>query len=672
MAVLKSIESIFNGSTLFRIPDYQRGYAWQVEHFDDLWQDILNVLPNMKRKHYTGALKVNRVSKNHAMNKWKEDKSFIEKSSDDALLHVIDGQQRLTTIVVLLWVILNDVEHKCEVFNGKTIKTLKEKYIHTEIVKGHPFSFYFGYENDDPSYEHLKQKIFEQDGDTGKLLETSYTKNLDAAKEFFLKKMKELDNKYETLANDVKEKIFRIITQNLKFELIDFSDEDIEISVIFETENNRGKKLTYLEILKNRLLYLTTLYTSRNENNEAELIIIRENLRLKITEAWQTIYLFLGLNKQNRLDDDDFLKAHWTMYCRYERAGKDPYANDIFKTVFVVKRVLDNTLKHTQIENYTTSLKQAVVEWYILNNPYHALSTILEQTDDENEFNSKILNLISIDKEEAFKLDKLNRLGFREFAPILLAARMKSIHEEDPTIDKTMRLRLIETIERYNFLLFPISHRKANLGEFYFQRLTQQLYHPENKSLVHGVVDDIWSFSQLIEDINLNWINRYLSFNTFADKIEELYLEIDRKTKTDINKKKGYVIWYGLEYLLQEYEMSLQAVDIQSQHKFGKRIERIYMEDCFDKNYRYNPSYSLGNLFLTNRKLPINFPVDVRKEKLEAGTKMEQEFAEMIDKYSSIDTIKERGLKLLTFIEQRWNVLIEDDIKEKLLFLKMK
>lgn len=37
-------------------------------------------------------------------------------------------------------------------------------------------------------------------------------------------------------------------------------DDDYDVFVAFETMNNRGKRLTNLELLKNRLIYLTTLY----------------------------------------------------------------------------------------------------------------------------------------------------------------------------------------------------------------------------------------------------------------------------------------------------------------------------------------------------------------------------------------------------------------------------
>ncbi|MCO2630525.1 DUF262 domain-containing protein, partial [Pseudomonas aeruginosa] len=36
---LKSLSKIFS-ETIFRIPDYQRGYSWEHKHLKDFWNDI--------------------------------------------------------------------------------------------------------------------------------------------------------------------------------------------------------------------------------------------------------------------------------------------------------------------------------------------------------------------------------------------------------------------------------------------------------------------------------------------------------------------------------------------------------------------------------------------------------------------------------------------------------
>ena len=53
------LDSLFK-EKLFRIPDYQRGYAWGREQWDAFWEDLIN-LPD-DRSHYTGVLTLNEIS----------------------------------------------------------------------------------------------------------------------------------------------------------------------------------------------------------------------------------------------------------------------------------------------------------------------------------------------------------------------------------------------------------------------------------------------------------------------------------------------------------------------------------------------------------------------------------------------------------------------------------
>ncbi|EHQ1141114.1 DUF262 domain-containing protein [Campylobacter jejuni] len=37
---LKDLSQIFENDVIYRIPDYQRGYAWQKEQLEDFWEDL--------------------------------------------------------------------------------------------------------------------------------------------------------------------------------------------------------------------------------------------------------------------------------------------------------------------------------------------------------------------------------------------------------------------------------------------------------------------------------------------------------------------------------------------------------------------------------------------------------------------------------------------------------
>lgn len=77
----KSFEELMLGKKKYRVPTFQRNYHWKEQHWNDLWEDIL-AIENAKDPHYMG--------------------SVILKKSNDNEYEIIDGQQRFTTITLLI------------------------------------------------------------------------------------------------------------------------------------------------------------------------------------------------------------------------------------------------------------------------------------------------------------------------------------------------------------------------------------------------------------------------------------------------------------------------------------------------------------------------------------------------------------------------------------------
>ena len=125
----------------------------------------------------------------------------------------------------------------------------------------------------------------------------------------------------------------------LQFNIHDI-DSDFDVFVAFETMNNRGKRLSNLEILKNRLIYLTTIFPD-DRLGQSE----REQMRRDINEAWKEIYYELGRNKKNPLNDDDFLRNHWYLYFKYSRVTGDDYIIHLLNKVFTPKAVYGETVE---------------------------------------------------------------------------------------------------------------------------------------------------------------------------------------------------------------------------------------------------------------------------------------------------------------------------------------
>ena len=188
MGDLQSLSELYQ-NRLFRIPDYQRGYAWKQEQLVDFWDDILNLQED--RYHYTGLLSLKAITKEE-LKGWSNDKWLLD--SGYKAYHVVDGQQRLTTISILINEIVSFVKG-LECNNGKTddeivlcyqtLKAIRSKYISQKRPPQNLITTYlFGYEVDNPSADYLTYKIFEEPF-SGTVNETYYTKNLKYAKEFF-------------------------------------------------------------------------------------------------------------------------------------------------------------------------------------------------------------------------------------------------------------------------------------------------------------------------------------------------------------------------------------------------------------------------------------------------------------------------------------------------------
>jgi uncharacterized protein with ParB-like and HNH nuclease domain len=183
---LKILSEIFN-EKVFRIPDYQRGYSWGKSELEDLWRDIDN-LP-LDKSHYTGMITVD--------------------IQDTKIYHVIDGQQRLTSLVIFLKNILDK-------YNGEWITDDLEKseaikkYLYSKTKNSRNPKIIFGYYEDNSSYYYYKTKILNIDDKTNNKNETTlYTKNLNFANKYFEKQIlnksqKELEELFVKLTNQLK------------------------------------------------------------------------------------------------------------------------------------------------------------------------------------------------------------------------------------------------------------------------------------------------------------------------------------------------------------------------------------------------------------------------------------------------------------------------------------
>ena len=472
---LLSLSEIFNNK-IFRIPDFQRGYSWEERQLEDFWEDIQNLSPN--KIHYIGLLTVEPIKESDILNieKWKDDLWLFKKGL--SAYYVIDGQQRLTTLIILLHEILRTFSDDEGINYGQ-----KSEWIDRFLYRSYNSiykSFVFGYEKDNPSDEYFKTKILEQESSTAdKYPETLYTANLMFAKKYFAKKLKVLNK-------ESKESIFDKVVNRLKFNYYEI-DDSLDVYVTFETMNNRGKSLSHLELLKNRLIYLSTLL---HEDDET-----KGRLRRDINETWKTIYEYLGKNKDNPLDDDTFLFNHWIMYFTYDRSQSDVYAEFLLKKKFTSKNVLCNKISIEEIKAYIDRLSKCVKQWfYIFNIQYSSYSSRIKE-----------------------HIQKLERVGWGAFPPMIMAVFTKESNED-------LIWDFLDACERFNFLVFAISHRASNTQNSNLYRKAREYYvgDLDIETLTHEI-------DFITDGEDEEYYRGWFDLERFKNHIKELFSKNDLK-----------------------------------------------------------------------------------------------------------------------------------------------
>jgi hypothetical protein len=218
-----------NGKT-YEVPPFQRDYSWDKEEWEDLWLDLLAL--DKEGDHYMGYL---------VLQETKEPKRFI----------IIDGQQRITTISLL---ILAAVRYLNDEGDEQRAEDLKKTYLSSrDLVRQIEIpKLKLNYNNEYIYGGKLMQ--FDLPQNTVGLKPSE--KRLIGAYKYFLRKFTEhFKNKS---AQSVTEFITQIIDIKLFFTSITVKD-DLNAFKVFETLNARGVKLSTADLLKNFLFSI--IYT---------------------------------------------------------------------------------------------------------------------------------------------------------------------------------------------------------------------------------------------------------------------------------------------------------------------------------------------------------------------------------------------------------------------------
>ncbi|KAK3606796.1 hypothetical protein CHS0354_018390 [Potamilus streckersoni] len=359
--------NLFRGRS-FKIPDYQRDYAWEEKQLKDFTEDLDALATDDSIKsHYIGTV----VTFTSA------DRKIDYNNKKQMQVHdVVDGQQRLTTICLYISIIIKSLTEK----NVSKYDRLTLLFLHD------------GYKSrltlNEDSLQNLFFQLIKQgnprtpiDTPSGVRLQKAYSYLSDHLNKKEAAKLKELLN---TLLKKVVLTYYTI-------------EEESEIGMSFELMNSRGKDLSVLELLKNYFMY----WIHRNSGND------KDKLTKKVNDNWRFVYKNIGDCSGN---DEQCLRIAWTL-C-FDHTPKNWKRYDGFKERIPLRYFSEPQNKEAVKEilaDFTDKLAEVSRYYSIIVSPTE------KNTPDE---------------EELKWLIKIRNIGnLANFFPLIVAARAREKNE---------------------------------------------------------------------------------------------------------------------------------------------------------------------------------------------------------------------------------------------------
>lgn len=241
----RNIKSLFQDrKSDFLIPDYQRPYAWNEEKCETLWEDLFSF-----------------AFPNNNIEKFDEDDEYflgpiVTYQNDNKKLEVIDGQQRLTTLMLLLRAFYDYFIYAQDSITKKTREEIAKCLWKTDI-------------NDEPKLDELKiqSDVAGEDDKTEFLnilktgiVEKNYVSNYAKNFRYFKEKIEEFAKMYSIYTAT----FVQIIMKNCILLPIEADDQNTALR-IFSTLNDRGMPLSDADIFKAQFY---KYYSEKGKKNE--------------------------------------------------------------------------------------------------------------------------------------------------------------------------------------------------------------------------------------------------------------------------------------------------------------------------------------------------------------------------------------------------------------------
>lgn len=483
----KSLEELMStdGRCAYAIPLYQRRYVWNTEENRKLWEDVEECFER-KSNHFLGSFVLMDYTKDPYDQRYQADE-LVDASY--SVRHVVDGQQRMTSLTLILAALYQDMLNQGETFAALTdkdnqdeqdwnsllsrmrnclvtdvsdrrSKSKKGKIPHLVPVKS--------------TYEAYKSIVNQEGCGRQLLIEKAYLLHQDNVQKFRMEKLPEMDDSLERsgplLATDLYNFYFQMflsIAHRMKIIRIDCSAEEDAFQV-FESLNGTGVRLTSSDRIKNMLMG-----RGSRENPPVAMSTIESEWTqvsecvggAKNMESFFTSYMFTKVN--HRVSKQELVRVFTDKYLNsYESKG----VLEVFKDLKLAA------------DYYGTIAEQSA---------YHTVDGQLKELNQD----VKLL-LVSI--------RKINPT--QSIVPLLTAAMEYGFNDKR---FKEVARQLLVLLVRHK-----VCQKSTNLLDKYFEKICSAI----KEQPVTDVLDEV--------------VNRQQSDQTFAQAFESMTFDSEKTSDT--------------------------------------------------------------------------------------------------------------------------------------------
>lgn len=319
MATTECLTSILNQQTVYVIPDYQRDYSWKKNEILTLLDDIFDLMTDGTLPHFIGAFVTvdydSNESKSQAVNLQEKWPNLLSKN----ICNVVDGQQRLTTILVFVRATMDMVqndddlpEQKRLMHHGNLAFLLQSGPVNSEgkrapsLVLNGPTGIYFNNIITDSQDKCDRTKA------GYKRLKTCF----EICKNYLRDKRDSWKQEHDfSGVDDFYEKLYIALTTKLEMVKIQ-CDKSANAFQVFDSLNGKGLNLTAADRIKNKLFSWNEKDSTRTQIWNSMVAYVKDD---HLVDFFSALLFF----EEGKRISKNLLPSHFG--AKYENAARASY-----------------------------------------------------------------------------------------------------------------------------------------------------------------------------------------------------------------------------------------------------------------------------------------------------------------------------------------------------------